>query len=63
MFEQNISEKLHAVDLVLRSIDHAKQFVTEGYAIISDPSNEVILLIPEGKIEEAQMEGFTVIKD
>ncbi|SDY99603.1 hypothetical protein SAMN05421736_10524 [Evansella caseinilytica] len=59
----DVQEKLNAVDIVLRSIDHAKLFLTEGYKIITDPANEVFLLIPESKVEESKHLGYVVIED
>lgn len=56
-------QELHAVDIVLRSIDHAKQFLTEGYRIINDPNEDVFLLVPENKVEESKGLGYIVIEE
>jgi hypothetical protein len=53
--------RLNAVDIVLRSVDHAKLFLTEGFSIVSDPVHDVYFLIPEEKILEAQEVGYVVI--
>ncbi|MDG5789605.1 hypothetical protein QA612_19280 [Evansella sp. AB-P1] len=58
-----VREALHAVDIVLRSIDHAKQFLTDGHKIITDPTKEEILLVPENKVEQSIGMGYIVIED
>ncbi|MBU9710347.1 hypothetical protein [Evansella tamaricis] len=61
--DYNVKKKLDAVDIVLRSIDHAKQFLTDGFAIIAHPSKEdIYLLIPEHNVTEALKEGFVLVK-
>ncbi|MDQ0257911.1 hypothetical protein J2S74_005374 [Evansella vedderi] len=58
-----VNMRLNAVDIVLRSVDHAKLYLTDGFSIVSDPVHEVYFLIPEEKIGEAQDEGYIVINE
>lgn len=58
-----LNMKLNAVDIVLHSVDHAKLFLTEGFAIVSDPSCDLYFLIPEDRVMEAQEEGYVFINE